>query len=91
MAALLVIYWVLCAGCRCQEQVFRRGDSAARCGEESDFVAAPRRGVWMQHWLHTGVLFNDTRDPEGLLSTLPAVASTLLGSLAGVGMRARAE
>jgi predicted acyltransferase len=47
------------------------------------------RGVsaWMQHWLNTGVLYENTRDPEGLLSTLPAVASTLLGSLAGMWMR----
>jgi predicted acyltransferase len=43
---------------------------------------------WTQHWLHTGVLYNHTRDPEGLLSTLPAVASTLLGALAGLAMRA---
>jgi len=42
---------------------------------------------WTQHWLHTGVLYNHTRDPEGLLSTLPAVASTLLGALTGLAMR----
>jgi predicted acyltransferase len=43
---------------------------------------------WTQHWLHTGTLYNHTRDPEGLLSTLPAVATTLLGALAGIGMQA---
>jgi predicted acyltransferase len=43
---------------------------------------------WTQHWLHTGTLYNHTRDPEGLLSTLPAVATTLLGSLAGLAMQA---
>jgi predicted acyltransferase len=42
---------------------------------------------WTQHWLHTGTLYNHTRDPEGLLSTLPAVATTLLGALAGLAMR----
>jgi predicted acyltransferase len=31
--------------------------------------------------LHTGSLYNRTRDPEGLLSTLPAIATTLIGSL----------
>lgn len=34
-----------------------------------------------QRFLHTGLLYQKTRDPEGLLSTLPAVASTLLGIL----------
>lgn len=43
---------------------------------------------WTQHWLHTGVLYRHTRDPEGLLSTLPAVATTLLGALAGLAMEA---
>jgi predicted acyltransferase len=43
--------------------------------------------LWTQHWLHTGSLYLKTRDPEGLLSTLPAVASTLLGALAGLWMR----
>jgi len=44
--------------------------------------------AWTQRWLHTGTLYNHTRDPEGLLSTLPAVATTLLGSLAGLAMQA---
>ncbi len=44
--------------------------------------------AWTQRWLHTGTLYNHTRDPEGLLSTLPAVATTLLGSLAGIAMQA---
>ena len=35
-------------------------------------------------WLHTGVLYNHTRDPEGLLSTLPAIATTLIGCLTGL-------
>jgi len=43
--------------------------------------------AWTQHWLHTGSLYVKTRDPEGLLSTLPSVATTLLGALAGLWMR----
>jgi predicted acyltransferase len=48
------------------------------------------RGVvaWTQRWFHTGSLYLKTSDPEGLLSTLPAVGTTLLGSLAGLWMRA---
>jgi predicted acyltransferase len=38
-------------------------------------------------WLHTGVLYHQTRDPEGLLSTLPAIATTLLGSIAALFIR----
>jgi len=40
--------------------------------------------AFTQHWLHTGRLYLKTRDPEGLLSTLPAVATTLLGALTGL-------
>ncbi len=43
--------------------------------------------AWTQRWLHTGRLYEHTRDPEGLLSTLPAVATTLLGVLAAVWLR----
>ena len=34
-------------------------------------------------WMHTGTLYQKTRDPEGLLSTLPAVATVLIGALVG--------
>jgi predicted acyltransferase len=43
--------------------------------------------AWTNRWLHVGSLYVHTRDPEGLLSTLPAVGSTLLGALAGMWMR----
>jgi predicted acyltransferase len=43
--------------------------------------------AWTQRWLHTGSLYNKTRDPEGLLSTLPAIATTLIGCLAGLILR----
>jgi predicted acyltransferase len=43
--------------------------------------------AWTERWLHTGSLYVKTRDPEGILSTLPAVATTLLGALAGLWMR----
>lgn len=47
------------------------------------------RGVsaWTLRWLHTGTLYLHTSDPEGLLSTLPSVATTLLGAIAGLWMR----
>lgn len=40
--------------------------------------------VWCRAWLHTGRLYEKTRDPEGLLSTMPAIGTALLGVLAGL-------
>ena len=40
--------------------------------------------AFTQRWLHTGSLYNHTRDPEGLLSTLPAIATTLIGCISGL-------
>ena len=36
---------------------------------------------------HTGRLYEGTRDPEGMLSTLPAIATALFGALAGLWLR----
>jgi predicted acyltransferase len=43
--------------------------------------------AFTQHYLHTGRLYQTVRDPEGLLSTLPAIATTLLGILTGLWLR----
>lgn len=47
------------------------------------------RGVnaFTQRWLHTGSLYNNTRDPEGLLSTLPAIATTIIGCITALWLR----
>ena len=47
--------------------------------------------AWTQRWLHTGSLYRGTRDPEGVLSTLPSIATTLLGVLAGLGLTREAR
>jgi predicted acyltransferase len=54
-----------------------------------NIVAYVDRAVvaWTQMWLHTGTLYGKGQDPEGLMSTLPAVASVLLGAMTGVWMR----
>lgn len=44
---------------------------------------------WCQAWLHAGVLYEKTWDPEGFLSTIPAVATTLSGVMAGQIFRRR--
>jgi predicted acyltransferase len=88
VAALLVGYWVLLrwtpvpgAGLPGRDVPF--------LDEIQNLTAWVDRAAmhWTQQWLHTGTLFNRTRDPEGLLSTLPATATTLLGSLAALWMR----
>jgi predicted acyltransferase len=43
--------------------------------------------AFTQRFLHTGSLYNHTRDPEGLLSTLPAIATTLIGCITGLALR----
>ncbi|MEO6923039.1 MAG: hypothetical protein ABI142_04380 [Bryocella sp.] len=45
---------------------------------------------WMLAHLHTGRLYQTTRDPEGALSTIPAVGSVLLGSLVGIWLKQKA-
>ena len=37
--------------------------------------------------IHTGVLYQHTHDPEGFLSTIPAIATTLLGAVAALWLR----
>jgi len=43
--------------------------------------------AWLDRKLLAGHLFEGTRDPEGLLSTIPALATTLLGLLTGDWLR----
>ena len=51
------------------------------------------RGVtaFLQRTIHTGVLYERTRDPEGLLSTIPALATTLLGAATALWLRKSPE
>jgi predicted acyltransferase len=43
--------------------------------------------AFTQRTIHTGTLYEHTRDPEGLLSTLPAIATTLIGSITALWLR----
>ena len=45
---------------------------------------------WMDRTLMHGHLYRNDFDPEGLLSTLPAIATTLLGTLVGEFLRSSA-
>ena len=43
--------------------------------------------AWIDRKLFAGHLFDGTRDPEGIVSTIPAVASTMIGVLTGHWLR----
>ena len=42
---------------------------------------------FLQRTIHAGRLYNHTRDPEGVLSTIPAIATTLLGAVTALWLR----
>jgi predicted acyltransferase len=52
-------------------------------------ILDPDRNIaaWLDRWLLMGHLYEITRDPEGILSTIPAVATCLLGLLTGKWLR----
>jgi predicted acyltransferase len=43
--------------------------------------------AWLDRKLFLGRLYDKTRDPEAILSTIPAIATTLIGVLTGPGLR----
>ncbi|HVT98972.1 MAG TPA: hypothetical protein VHE33_15810 [Acidobacteriaceae bacterium] len=45
--------------------------------------------AWLDRTMHIGRLYETTRDPEGLLSTFPAIGTALLGMLAALWLRTR--
>ena len=45
--------------------------------------------AWLDRKVLAGHLYEGTRDPEGILSTIPAVATALLGLLTGKWLRSR--
>lgn len=69
--ALLVGYWLLLTWV------------APPGGVAGDLSRDGNLGAWLDRLLLGGHLWTPTFDPEGLLSTLPAVATCLLGTFAG--------
>jgi len=47
--------------------------------------------AWLDRKLMMGHLYNEVRDPEGLLHTIPAVGTTLMGVLTGEWLRSEAR
>ena len=56
-------------------------------GHAGDLSASGNLGAWLDRALLKGHLWRADWDPEGLLSSMPAVATTLLGVMAGITMR----
>ena len=52
-------------------------------GHAGDLTPAGNLGAWLDRLLMHGHLWRPDWDPEGLLSTLPAIATTLMGVIAG--------
>ena len=75
IAAILLAYWGL------QTLVTPPGGSAG------DLQPGRDLGAWLDRMLLGGHLWKPEWDPEGLLSTLPAIGSTLLGVVAGLWLR----
>ena len=53
-------------------------------GMAGDLTPEGNLGAWIDRALMDGHLWKPRWDPEGLLSTVPAIATTLLGMLAGL-------
>ena len=57
-------------------------------GHDIPFMDPDRNIVaWVDRKLFAGRLYNGTRDPEGLLSTIPAIGTMLMGVLTGHWLR----
>ena len=87
-ATLLVAYWLLMRFVPVPGYGIPTRQ-VALLDPDGNLTAWIDRGVtaWLQRTIHTGSLYRRTNDPEGLLSTLPAIATTLLGVLAALCMR----
>jgi predicted acyltransferase len=52
-------------------------------------ILAPDHNLvdWLDRTVFPGRLYNHTRDPEGILSTIPAIATAIAGTLTGIWLR----
>lgn len=80
IAACLIGYWVILR--------FVPVPGVGLPGQDFPFMDPDRNLVaWLDRTLFTGRLYNGTRDPEGLISTIPALATTLMGVMTGYWLR----
>jgi predicted acyltransferase len=80
IAVLLVGYWTLLR--------FLPVPGLGVPGRDIPFMDQNKNIVaWFDRKLFMGHLFDGTRDPEGIISSIPAIASTLIGVLTGHWLR----
>lgn len=79
--ALLVIYWLL------MTRVPAPGFAAGDMSKEGSLASYVDRAIFGAHIWKQGRVY----DPEGLLSTIPAIATTLLGVLTGQWLRVKSS
>lgn len=80
IVAILVGYWVLMR--------YVPVPGAGLPGKDIPFLDPTQNwAAWLDRHIFPGRLYEGVRDPEGFLSTFPAIATTLLGLLAGLWMR----
>jgi predicted acyltransferase len=60
-------------------------------GHRADLSPEGNVGAVIDRWLFTGHMWKERWDPEGLLSTVPSIGTTVLGLLAGLWMRIAAR
>ncbi|MFC6647228.1 acyltransferase family protein [Granulicella cerasi] len=86
--ALLVGYWAMLRFIPVPH-VGAPGDWIGFLDPVDNIAAYVDRAVvtFTQHWFYTGTLYLRTSDPEGVLSTLGSLATTLLGAMCGLMMR----
>ena len=84
-AALLVAYWLLLRFLPVPG-IGLPGRDIPFLDPNANLTSWIDRGFneFTQRFLHTGHLYRETRDPEGLLSTLPAISTTLIGAITGL-------
>lgn len=54
---------------------------------EASLEAETNLGAWLDYSLMKGHIWQERWDPEGLLSTIPAIATGLMGLLTGIALR----
>jgi predicted acyltransferase len=80
LVACLVGYWALLR--------FVPVPGLGTPGHEIPFMDQDRNLVaWLDRLVFPGRLYNGTRDPEGIISTIPSIATTLMGVLTGHWLR----
>ncbi|NHO31447.1 acyltransferase family protein [Acetobacter fallax] len=87
-SGFLAAYWVLVAWVPIPG-IGMPGRDVPFMDPHSNIVAWCDRAItdWTQSWLGIGRLYEHDRDPEGLLSTLPAFSTVIAGIIAGLAFR----